>query len=563
MTRRPRAALNVLRLETRNTPAALFTYPDGDGDKVVVTTSKGTNAELAAAITMIGSRLTRLDLSNNAVFAGTNLSIVATRNPAVGGDGRVNIGCIDATSTDGGTSLDLGNVTIDGDLVSIDAGDAVPATPAIGSLTVQSMGRFIAGGDSVVSTITGAVGKLVVKSDVRDVLIEVNTFGADGKIGSLTVGGSIVGNSIGNTGQIFCSGDLGPVKIGHDVQGSTGSDTGMILAGGRVAGVTIGGSLLGGPGTGSGRILSGGDMGPVKIGGDVRGGRIFSNGKLANISLGGSLLGGSYDGAGSIETGGDMGPVKIGGDIVGADIFGSASLSETGYISGRRIASLSVGGSVRAGVDASTGSLTRNASVRAVNDIGPVTVLGGLIGAAHADGNPADGDFTPVIISARGQANLALTATSDLAIRSLTVGGNVDRGQVLAGYSPDLVPLNADAQIGSVAVDGDWIASDLVAGAVANGSFGDADDMKIAGPGTTDRDAIVSKIGRITVQGHVLGTDGVADQFGFVAQQIGSFKVGDTNVELMPGFANDLFVMSDFRLVIGETDDVRVLEIAL
>jgi hypothetical protein len=562
MTRRPRARLGVECLEDRRVPAAVFTYQDGDGDHVVVTTSKGSNADLAAAITRVGGRLTRLDLSTNVVFAGTDVSVVATRDPAVGGDGLVNIGVIDATGVDGGTSLDLGTVTIDGDLTSVDAGDADTATPAIKSLTAQSMGRFTDTGASITSSLNGALGKLVVKSDVNGIVI--NSFaGADGKIGSVTIGGSFIGGPASGGGDIFASGNIGPVKIGQDLQGGAGMDTGVIRCGGALASVTIGGSLRGGTGSPSGQIQCGKDIGPVKIGRDVCGGAIRVGGKLASLSVGGSLLGGTFNGAGSIVSGGDMGAVTIGGDIVGGDCTTAFFVDETGYISGRRIASLTVGGSIRAGVDAGAGSLTKNASIRSQNDIGPITVRGGLIGTAHTDGSSADGDFTPVVISARGQANLALTARADSAIKSLTVGGRVERAEILAGYSVDLVPLNADAQIGNVTVGGDWIASDLVAGAVSNGGFGDADDAKISGGGTTDRAFVVSKIARITIQGHVFGSDGGTDQFGFVAQQIGSFKVGNTSVGLTSGFANDPFVLTDFRLQIGETDDVRVVEIAL
>jgi len=562
MTRRPRARLGVEYLEDRRVPAAVYTYHDGDGDQVVVTTSKGSNADLAAAITRLGGRLTRLDLSTNAVFAGTDVSMIATRDPAIGGDGLVNIGVIDATGVDGGTSIDLGNVTIDGDLTSVDAGDADTATPAIKSLTAQSMGRFTVVPDSITSSLNGALGKLVVKSDVKEIVINAIA-GTDGKIGSVTIGGSLIGGAIGSTGQIFASGGIGPIKIGQDIQGGSATGTGLIGSGGSIGSVTIGGSLRGGTNVNTGAIFCGAAMGPVKIGRDVRGGTISVSGKLASLSVGGSLLGGTVDQAGSIVSGGDMGAVTIGGDVVGGDIAAAASLNETGYISGRRIASLTVGGSIRTGVDASLGSLTKNASIRSQNDIGPITVKGSLIGTAHTDGMPGDGDFTPVVISARGQANLALTAKADSAIKSLTVGGRIERTEILAGYSMDLIPLNADAQIGNVTVGGDWIASDLVAGAVSNGSFGDANDAKITGGGTTDRAFIVSKIARVAIQGHVFGSDGGTDQFGFVAQQIGSFKVGNTTVGLTPGFANDPFVLTDSRLRIGETDDVRVLEIGL
>jgi hypothetical protein len=73
----------------------------------------------------------------------------------------------------------------------------------------------------------------------------------------------------------------------------------------------------------------------------------------------------------------------------------------------------------------------------------------------------------------------------------------------LAGYGAGDTPLNADAQIGKVSIGGDWIISNLVAGvmnvASFNQSFGDANDAKISGPGTTDT-ATVSKIARVVIK---------------------------------------------------------------
>ena len=42
--------------------------------------------------------------------------------------------------------------------------------------------------------------------------------------------------------------------------------------------------------------------------------------------------------------------------------------------------------------------------------------------------------------------------------------------KVLAGYDSALNPVNADAQIGSVSVGADWIASNLIAGAFNTGA---------------------------------------------------------------------------------------------
>ena len=119
--------------------------------------------------------------------------------------------------------------------------------------------------------------------------------------------------------------------------------------------------------------------------------------------------------------------------------------------------------------------------------------------------------------------------------------------------------VNADAQIGAVVV-GDWIASSIVAGvqddndAPRDAFFGDGDDRAITGGST----AIISKIASITIKGTARGTLGGVDHFGFVAQQIGSFRIGAETFPLTLGAAND----TAGRLA-GITGDLRVREVAL
>src|SRR4030095_13157788 len=102
-------------LETRIAPASL-TLTDVDGDKVVITVSKG-SLELGGTVMVTGNQITLIDLSDSA-FANANLKIVATRSDE-GGDGLVNIGQIN------GGSNDLGKVSVDGDLGRIVCGGRV------------------------------------------------------------------------------------------------------------------------------------------------------------------------------------------------------------------------------------------------------------------------------------------------------------------------------------------------------------------------------------------------------------------------------------------------------
>ncbi len=492
-------------LESRIAPAAVFKFVDVDGDAVTITTSKGTNGDLAAIVTVadegIGKELRKIDFSLNAtVFAGTNVIITGKRT-AAGGDGLVNVGYIDASTDAGGTALDLGTVTIRGDLGQIDAGDASTGTPAVKSLSVQSMGEF---GDStqqagglVESNLNGALGSLKVAGNVRESFLSI-AGGVDGKIGSITIGGSLIGGSTSDAGRIFSDGAMGAVKVGGSIEGGSGQSSGQI----------------------------------------------GTNSSIVSIAIGGSLLGGRGSFSGQISAAGAIGAVKIGGNFKGADAAGG-SVADSGVIQGQRIASVTVGGSIISGTESGGFNVFSSGVIRAVDDIGAIVVKGSIIG------NSAN----PVLITARGQA--VQGATSDVAIKSLTVGGRVEFADILAGYNSSSVAVNADAQIGTVSV-GDWIASNLVAGvqddatAARNVFFGDGNDQAVAGGSAK----IVSKISSITIKGAAYGTLGAGDHFGFVAQQIGSFKIGTTAFPLTPAAANDLS-----GLLVGSTGDLRVREV--
>jgi hypothetical protein len=141
------------RLETRDAPATLvsatkMTYQDIDGDNVSVTFSKPIlNAGNVNNIFTFGlgnvngsnalkQRLLEIDLAGVAAASGTTITTSAVHSSVTGGDGFAELGHIDATG------IDLGAVTIDGDLGRILAGDATTKTTALAALTVQSLGRY-------------------------------------------------------------------------------------------------------------------------------------------------------------------------------------------------------------------------------------------------------------------------------------------------------------------------------------------------------------------------------------------------------------------------------------
>jgi hypothetical protein len=132
------------------------------------------------------------------------------------------------------------------------------------------------GDNTLESHIFGTLGKLVVKGDVENSWLHVTgNLGDDvhGTIGSVTIGGSLIGGSTLRAGGIECSGDIGTVKIGRDLQGGTAEGAGYIKSvSGKIASITIGGSIVGGLGIDAGGIRAEVSLGSIKIGGSLIGG---------------------------------------------------------------------------------------------------------------------------------------------------------------------------------------------------------------------------------------------------------------------------------------------------
>lgn len=464
------------------------------------------------------------------LFSTGDMGPVTIRRDLVGGpgddSGEINSGGSLGPVTIGGTVIggggdnsgrvfstgDMGTVKIGGDIVGA-AGNASGAIDSRGTLAGVTVGGSVLGGSNPA---TGSVD------------LASGAITASGGLGPVKIRGDLRGGTGEYSGHVHSDVRIGTVTIGGSVIGGAGAGSGLINSVGKLAGVTVGGSLVGGPGRFSGVIQNGGDMGVVQVGHDVRGGagdfsaHIVANGKLAGVAVGGSLVGGPAAFSGEIFSGGDMGAVKVGGNITSASIVAGA-LDGSGLIeSGGRIAGVTVGGSIVAGVDNSSGGgLLKSASIRAAADIGAVAVKGSLVGSVGSGG-----DVTDVIISAGGQA--FPTAIKDVAIGQISVGGRVERTRILAGYNGNLTPVDGNAQIGTVTVGGDWVASDLVAGVKDGGAagFGDAGDTVIGGGPS------IARIASVTIKGVVVGTPAAGDQFGFESHAIGSLKINGVSIPI-------------------------------
>jgi hypothetical protein len=304
--------MNLELLESRFAPATLVNpttlrYADIDGDLVTVTTSAGTftlsnpNGDFTDSFVFTppnavgGQQLFFVHLSGSG-FQGADLTFTVVQ--AGNGDGLAAVGKIDARG------VDLGAVRVNGDLGEIDVGDANTATPALGLLSVRSMGRY---GQAIApfppeftSEIKGALGALRVREDIFKASIEVTAdIDADAKVGAISIGGALIGGSADFSGRISAEGNIGPAKIGGDLIGGDGVNSGQIEAGGDMASATIGGSIVGASGDEAGVIDISGDLGKVRIRGNVIGGSgpesggVSVGGKIAAVTIGGSLLGGS------------------------------------------------------------------------------------------------------------------------------------------------------------------------------------------------------------------------------------------------------------------------------
>ncbi len=608
-------------LESRIAPAAIFvnsktvTYPDLDGDTVTIAANLPLFESTLSNLTFTpdGNGHDHLDALTLAGFSGNSTTLTLTIKAARGplGDGLVNVGYINASGHD------LSAVTVVGDLGQIDAGDSSPSTPALRTLTVNSLGLFGAqygplNSENRECNFIGSLGSVKILHDLKEASLVVTSGGApnatpaSASIASILIGGSLVGSDSNNTGKISTEGSIGTVLIGGSIRGGNGNSSGSIDAGTTLGNVTIAGSLLGSDGSKTGRIRSTMAMGIIKIGQNIEGGdgsksgTVSSDVSIKSVTVGCSILGGAGDGSGSIKAipAADatpqqlsttcLGPVIIGGSVIGADIPSSStsSINGTGTIEGRGIASVRIAGSLIAGKNkttpfslATTGSissasalltdlpdttslsiglkvtigsftakilsidsssqitltdtptatasgttvsfssptLTDSGIIHSDTALGPVTILGDLRGSST---NKAS-------ITALGSSLSTLPA-----IKSILISGSAKNAFIGAGHTSSGTGLNPDAQIGSVSVLHDWIASSIAAGiAPTDAFFGNSDDASITpSAGFTNSPTIVSKIASILIGGQLIGSDALDDSFGFVAESIGSLKISGTSV---------------------------------
>lgn len=458
-------------LEARIAPAGVFTFVDTDGDAVTVSSSRGTNADLAAVIqpflsaSGLGFQLQKVALNTApAIFKGTTLVISAA--PAGGGNGFVDVGYVDATG------IDLNSVTIDGDLGRIDAGDSNVQTAALRSLSAVSLGvRGLAtqgAGGNLVSNVFGAVGSLVLSGDLRDAKFQVlgsavdpdpsthSSTDAAAKIGALRIGGSVIGNTDAGTGQIIAKGRISTITVGGSIVGGEGAESGRIWTEGGFDRVVIEGSIIGGPTPGatqSGSLFGGGKSGTVLVKGKLDGGGCIESGLISNgrgldsVTILGGIEGGSGPRSGTIASAGRVGLVSITGGILGG------SGEETGAIrSSVNLQTVKIVGDVRGGEG------TRSGIIASAGTIGTVTIEGSIFGgdgeqsgAVGSIGHMGDVKVTGDLRGGLGPRSGEIV--SEGKIKSVNIGGSVVGGAAFESGS-----IGSFGGLGPVTIGGDLIA---------------------------------------------------------------------------------------------------------
>jgi hypothetical protein len=251
-------------------------------------------------------------------------------------------------------------------------------------------------------------------------------------------------------GTVIVDGDLGQIEAGDSHAGIKALTVGSMGQYGLAT--QVGGDLF---------SIVNGKVGPVIVKGNMNGAALDIaggvDGSLASITVYGSLLASSVAGSGSITTEGTMGPVKIMGSLIG-DAGSSGRIASSG-----KLTSVYIGGDVIGGT-AVVGNT--DGQICAHGDMGPVTVLGNVIGHGANTGRiAADGKLSTVKIGGDlrgGEIYLAGTIQSGITASlgkagagAITIGGNVVSG---AGDHTGALYINGPTP--SVTIGGSILGSD-------------------------------------------------------------------------------------------------------
>ena len=210
----------------------------------------------------------------------------------------------------------------------------------------------------------------------------------------MSIGGSLVGGSNSNSGEILSHGDLGAVKIGHDLTGGsiTGSasmdSSGIIETSGRIASVSVGGSIVSGMDSGTGTLTNNAS---IRAGTDI--GAIFVKDSLIGNAATRVVISARGQAVPGKTTDLAIGKISVGGRVEFANIFAGYFMSLTPSNADAQIGAVTVGG-----------------------DWVASNLVAGVMNAASGNTNFGDGNDASI-----GGGDPAIIAT----IASVTIGGQV------------------------------------------------------------------------------------------------------------------------------------------
>ena len=483
---------------------------DVDGDLVTLSVTRGV-LTLAGTddLTFVtkgsfgGRELQLLNFANDGnSFFGTGISIIATPQPGFTGvtDGRVDVGEILAAIALPGelqfVGIDLGVITIDGDLAKITAGDSF-STPAISRLDVFSLGArgTSTGAPNTQSDVLGPIGTVHVTGTLEG---NLHVIGQEfGSIGTLKIDGALKGGADANSGQVSVTGRISNVLI-KDIIGGDGSGSGLILGdlntGGSVGTVKVTGSITGGDGDNSGEIRAA-RIGNVTVGSLIGGaggesGTVSSTGPLGTVTVKTDIVGGAGSVSGNFFAGTDMGAVKIGGNVIG----GTGEQSGV-ILAGGRIASVSILGTLTGGTEDNTGLVRANGAGIGAVSIGKNAAGDSIVGGAGESSGVviANGKIASVALlgTLRGGAgeNSGLIRANGEGIAAVSIGRNVAGDSVIGGAGNFSGQIFTNGKIGSVTLLGSL-----------RGGLGDDSGSIVMG----------GKLGKLDLRGSIIGGDSQA-----------------------------------------------------
>lgn len=234
-----------------------------------------------------------------------------------------------------GSLYRVGSFVIAGDMLSQD----ITFTGGVKTFTVGGNLGSVVDAASLNLDIEGGVGSFTIGGSV------IGGYNQDSSIiikggttaGTVKIGGSIIGGhtSILSGPQVVVLQALKSFTVGHDVRGGEGNGGGDVALG-NVGTVKIGGSLIGSDDFSSSGYLSMATAGSITIGGDIQGGNLTGSGNVSangavvstesigSFKLGGDFIGGwksgtgTYDHSSRIVAANTVGSMTFGGSITGS-----------------------------------------------------------------------------------------------------------------------------------------------------------------------------------------------------------------------------------------------------